>query len=149
MYDENSIQLRLNWNVVSVHQLKDVATEIVQKSEEIKIFTFTGDLGAGKTSLIKAICEVLGVKEIVSSPTFSIVNEYRLINDEPVYHFDFYRLNAVKQLHEIGIDEYLFSGSYCLIEWPEILANMLPERHCAISLVINGADRDIEMRINK
>jgi tRNA threonylcarbamoyladenosine biosynthesis protein TsaE len=139
----------LKWNKVKLQELRRVAAEVLAQTEEIKILLFTGDLGAGKTTLIKAICEELGVEDIVGSPTFSIINEYRLPNKNPVYHFDCYRLTSERQLNEIGIDEYLFSGYYCLVEWPDLLKDLLPEKHVSISLTINGSDRDIEMRIIK
>jgi len=149
MFAEKSRPRMLKWNKIKLKDIRKVAFEILAQTEGIKILTFTGDLGAGKTTLIKAICEELGVEDIVGSPTFSIINEYRLPNKNPVYHFDCYRLNAERQLNEIGVDEYLFSGHYCLVEWPELLKNLLPENYVSISLTINGSDRDIEMRIIK
>lgn len=91
-----------------------------------RVFAFHGDLGAGKTTLIKAFCEVLGVADATSSPSFAIVNEYRAANGDPVYHFDLYRLKEAGELDAIGFIEYVDSGHYCFIEWPELADGFLP-----------------------
>lgn len=149
MYAETDMEPTQKWVGVGISDLEVLAKEIVEKSGYLRILTFSGELGAGKTTLIKAICRALGVQDVVGSPTFSIVNEYRTFNNEPVFHFDCYRLNSEKQLNEIGMDEYLFSGNYCLIEWPEIVKSLLTENHVELVLTTNGTDRDIEMRIIK
>ncbi len=103
-----------------------VARMILDSYPERRIFTFTGDLGAGKTTLIKGFCEALGVKEGTSSPSFAIVNEYRSDHGS-VHHFDLYRLKHEEELEGIGFTEYIDSGAFCFIEWPELAQGMLPE----------------------
>ncbi|MBL7951833.1 MAG: tRNA (adenosine(37)-N6)-threonylcarbamoyltransferase complex ATPase subunit type 1 TsaE [Flavobacteriales bacterium] len=119
---------------------EEVASLILQSHAEARIFAFTGDLGAGKTTLIKALCKVLGVADQTSSPSFAIVNEYRTGAGDPLYHFDLYRLKAEEELDGIGFDEYLDSGHYCFIEWPELAAgHLLAETlHLHITAAGNG-----------
>ena len=119
---------------------EEVASLILQSHAEARIFAFTGDLGAGKTTLIKALCTVLGVADLTSSPSFAIVNEYRTGAGDPLYHFDLYRLKAEEELEGIGFDEYLDSGNYCFIEWPELAAGYLPPEtvHVRITVADNG-----------
>ena len=105
---------------------EEVARFILQSHAEARIFAFTGDLGAGKTTLIKALCKVLGVADQTSSPSFAIVNEYRTGAGDPLYHFDLYRLKAEEELEGIGFDEYVDSGARCFIEWPELAFERLP-----------------------
>jgi len=112
----------------SLEQLDRVVEEILARPEHV--FTFTGDLGAGKTTLIKAICRRLGVEHEISSPSFGIVNQYDT-SQGPAYHFDLYRTRDVSELLEIGFDEYLESGAYCFIEWPEIAEHVLEHYDCA------------------
>ena len=92
-----------------------------------KVFAFYGKMGVGKTTMIKAICKNLGVTEIVNSPSFSIINEYKTDSSESVYHIDFYRIKNLKEAFDIGYEDYLYSGSYCFIEWPEKIEELLPE----------------------
>ncbi|MCB9184238.1 MAG: tRNA (adenosine(37)-N6)-threonylcarbamoyltransferase complex ATPase subunit type 1 TsaE [Flavobacteriales bacterium] len=101
--------------------------EILTAFPEARVFALHGELGAGKTTLIKGFCAALGVKDQASSPSFAIVNEYRAADGSPVYHFDLYRLKDATELEGIGFEEYLDSGAYCFIEWPELAAEMLPD----------------------
>ncbi|MGV3636049.1 MAG: tRNA (adenosine(37)-N6)-threonylcarbamoyltransferase complex ATPase subunit type 1 TsaE [Flavobacteriales bacterium] len=119
---------------------EEVACFILQSHAEARVFAFTGDLGAGKTTLIKALCAVLGVADQTSSPSFAIVNEYRTGSGDPLYHFDLYRLKAEEELYGIGFDEYLDSGHYCFIEWPELAEELLPTEtlHVRIELLADG-----------
>lgn len=117
---------------------EEVASLILQSHAEARIFAFTGDLGAGKTTLIKALCKVLGVADQTSSPSFAIVNEYRTGSGDPLYHFDLYRLKAEEELEGIGFDEYLDSGNYCFIEWPELAAGHLPGDTLLVHLAVAG-----------
>lgn len=100
-------------------ELPDVAKKILHAYPNERIFGFYGEMGAGKTTLIKEICKVLGVKNITSSPSFAIVNEYTSANNEPVYHFDFYRIEKLDDAYQIGFEDYLNSDYYCFIEWTE------------------------------
>jgi tRNA threonylcarbamoyladenosine biosynthesis protein TsaE len=101
------------------------------------VFLFYGDMGAGKTTFIKSICQKLGVDDTVSSPTFSIVNEY-VSPEGPIYHFDFYRLKTETEAMDLGFEEYLYSGNYCFIEWPEKIPNLLPDHAVNVSITITG-----------
>lgn len=102
------------------------AIKFLKETSGKKIFAFSGSMGAGKTTIIKAICEVLGAKDVVTSPTFTIVNEYRTLSGESIYHIDFYRIKKTEEVFDFGIEEYLESGSYCFMEWPELVEGILP-----------------------
>jgi len=110
----------------SPEEATEIARLILNDHKNRRVFALTGELGAGKTTLIKAFCDALGVTDHTSSPSFAIVNEYRNAGNEPVYHFDLYRLKEANELDGIGFDEYVDSGAYCFIEWPEIAADRLP-----------------------
>jgi tRNA threonylcarbamoyladenosine biosynthesis protein TsaE len=119
----------------------DIARLILQSHAERRVFALHGDLGAGKTTLIKALCEALGVADATSSPSFAIVNEYRMADQRPVYHFDLYRLRDARELLDIGFEEYLDSGAYCFIEWPELADELLPRE--VLHLTIEAADNGV------
>ena len=112
--------------------LESVSREILTKSES-KIITFEGPIGVGKTTLIQALCKTLGINEKVTSPSYSVVNEY-ITGDAQVYHFDFYRINDEEEAYDIGIEEYFYSDNYCFIEWPEKIPNLLPEDYTRIRI---------------
>ena len=118
---------------VSLAGLENVARELVAHSDNRKIWFFYGEMGAGKTTLIKAIARQLGVQETMSSPSFSLVNEY-VAPSGPVYHVDLYRLQGEREILDIGIEEYFSSGNYCLVEWPEKLSTLIPERLMRVKL---------------
>src|SRR5690606_13331013 len=117
----------------SLSDLPDVAQEIISTFPEERIFLFYGNMGAGKTTLIHALCAALGVQEQTSSPTFSIVNEYSS-QKGTLYHFDFYRLKNESEAYDLGYEEYFYSGNYCFVEWPEKIANLLPEQYLKIAV---------------
>lgn len=121
----------------SIQELELTAKEIVDFAGDSKIWLFLGDMGAGKTTTIKAICKALGVMDEVQSPTFSIVNEYLAPSDQVIYHFDFYRIDDVEEVHNIGIEEYFYSGNVCLIEWPEKIESILPEEFLRVDISEN------------
>lgn len=123
------------YTVQNTEELPGVAQKILAFGGNIKVFLFEGQMGAGKTTLIKAICKELGVKDETSSPTFAIINQYNSDRHGPVYHFDCYRLKNEKEAFEAGCEEYFFSGNYCLIEWPEIIYNLLPESYVKVQVV--------------
>lgn len=104
-----------------------IAAQILEDYKDSRLFWLTGDLGAGKTTLVTAFCKELGVLDRVSSPTFSIINEYITKKDEPVYHLDLYRLKDVEEALNIGVEDYLYQNNYTFIEWPEIIEHLLPE----------------------
>lgn len=124
-------------NLFKVNDLSDlpeVAESILENLKEERIFAIQGKMGAGKTTLIKAFCKVLGVPDIVSSPTFALVNEYTDTHDESIFHFDFYRIKKIEEVYDIGYEEYLYSGNYCFMEWPEMIMHLLPERYVLLTI---------------
>ena len=123
-------------SIKSLDELPEVANLILKAHPEKKIFLFKGGMGAGKTTLIKELCLQLGVLERITSPTFSIVNEYQGENS-PVYHFDFYRLEDMNEAHDMGAEDYFFSGNICFIEWPELISNLLPASDKCVSIKSN------------
>ena len=129
--------------VRDIRELDLVAEEILESAGDIPVFLFYGSMGAGKTSLIKCITDKLGVKEKASSPTFSIANEY--LSDSPIYHLDLYRIDDLEEALQAGVEEYLFSGNVCLIEWPELIENMIGEERMEIRIeVLPDRSRKIE-----
>ncbi len=128
----------------TLKELSLISKFLLKKGEKKRIWLFEGEMGAGKTTLIKSICRDLGVKNIVTSPTFSIINEYITSNGEKVYHFDLFRINSIDEAYEIGIEDYLNSGYYCLIEWPSKLKNFFKNDYFKISIkVINQNTREL------
>jgi len=125
------MQLTIN----SPEELPKVAQALLSYANDQKFFIFEGEMAAGKTTFIKAFCEALGVNDVVSSPTFSIVNEYES-NHGPVYHFDFYRLKNLQEAYDIGYEEYFYSGSYCLVEWPSKVEEVLPETYIKVQITV-------------
>ena len=119
--------------VFSLDQIQEVAKQIIASNPK-KIILFNGEMGVGKTTLIKQLCKSLGVKDATSSPTFSLVNEYQTSNNQTVYHFDFYRLNKETEALDMGVDDYLYSGNWCFIEWSEKIASLLPEDTSTITI---------------
>jgi len=116
----------------AIDDLPALAKQIVDYAGEEKMWLFLGEMGAGKTTLIQNICRVLGVVDTTTSPTFSIVNEYRDRNDESIYHFDFYRIKDETEAMDIGVEEYFDSGKLCLVEWPEKIPSLIPNQYLSI-----------------
>ncbi len=112
--------------IQNLDTIRDAAREFIQHIGEARVFAFYGKMGAGKTTFVKAICEELGSTDVVTSPTFAIVNEYTA-QQNPVYHFDFYRIKKLEEVYDMGFEEYFYSGALCLIEWPELIEDVLPE----------------------
>ena len=113
--------------IESTKNIHDTARQFIDGMGERTVFAFNGKMGAGKTTFIKAICEVMGVKETVNSPTFSIVNEYEASDGRIIYHFDCYRIKNTQEALDLGAEEYLYSGNLCFIEWSENMAPLLPD----------------------
>jgi len=113
--------------IESLDNIHETARQFIDQIGNRTVFAFNGKMGAGKTTFIKAICEVLGVNETVNSPTFSIVNEYEAADGRIIYHFDCYRINKVQEALDLGAEEYLYSGNLCFIEWSENIAPLLPD----------------------
>ena len=114
-------------HIPSIDHLDRAAQQFVEAIGDRRIFAFHGKMGAGKTTFIKALCHRLGVTDTVCSPTFAIVNEYQNGQGEPIYHFDFYRLKRLSEAYDMGCEEYFYSGHLCLIEWPDIVSDLLPD----------------------
>ncbi len=118
----------------NLEQLPRLASDLLEEFREERFFAFFGKMGVGKTTLIKALCDQLGVKEVVCSPTFAIINEYTTGEGEPVYHFDFYRLKSAEEAYDIGYEEYFYSGMYCFTEWTEKIEQLLPEHYVRVEM---------------
>ena len=118
-----SMDIKIN----SLDEMGKAAQEFVAAMGDRTVFAFYGKMGAGKTTFIKAVCEELGVEDVINSPTFAIVNEYVDGNGEPVYHFDFYRIKKEQEVLDIGYEDYVYSGHVCFMEWPELIENLLPD----------------------
>ncbi len=117
----------------SLDDINEVTNKIIAQNPQ-KIILFNGEMGVGKTTLIKQLCKNLGVLEATSSPTFSLVNEYQIANNQFVYHFDVYRLKTETEALDMGIDDYLYSKNWCFIEWSEKIPNLIPEQHSVINI---------------
>ncbi|MFN8295887.1 MAG: tRNA (adenosine(37)-N6)-threonylcarbamoyltransferase complex ATPase subunit type 1 TsaE [Chitinophagales bacterium] len=133
------------FTVKEIEELEPVADKIIQLTNEYSIFCFYGNLGAGKTTLIKLICEKLNVVDTISSPTYPIINEYNTIDNRIIYHIDLYRLKSIEEALNIGIEEYLYSGNLCLIEWPDNFKSILPATHFNVKITKFDESRTIEM----
>ena len=107
--------------------IRSAARQFIENIGSSRVFAFYGKMGAGKTTFVKALCEELGVADMVNSPTFAIVNEYTDGEQQPVYHFDFYRIKKLEEVYDMGYEEYFYSGALCLIEWPELIEDVLPD----------------------
>lgn len=119
----------------SIEDLQTAAHAFMEQMGEHTVFAFYGKMGAGKTTFIKALCKELGVADVVNSPTFSIVNEYRSdTTGELIYHFDFYRIQKLEEVYDMGYEDYFYSGAICFIEWPELIEEILPEDTCCIKI---------------
>lgn len=119
--------------IPSLDRISEAASEFIALIGDRRVFAFYGGMGAGKTTFIKAVCEQLGVDDAVTSPTFAIVNEYDS-NMGPVYHFDFYRIKSLAEVMDLGFEDYAYSGNLCLMEWPELIEDILPENTVAVHI---------------
>lgn len=127
MIEKNNNEKIKTLKEFSLDTINDAAKEFLELIGDDKVFAFNGNMGAGKTTFIKAICETLGVDETINSPTFSIVNEYEAADGRVIYHFDFYRINKIEEAVDFGAEEYFYSGNLCFIEWSENVASLLPD----------------------
>jgi tRNA threonylcarbamoyladenosine biosynthesis protein TsaE len=119
--------------IYNLEEISEVARNLSKEFRHSGVWCFIGEMGAGKTTLIKAICREWGVEGEMSSPTFSIVNQYQA-QERTIYHFDFYRLRNLQEALDIGVEEYFFSGDYCLIEWPQQIESLLPDQYLEIHI---------------
>ncbi|WP_108821387.1 tRNA (adenosine(37)-N6)-threonylcarbamoyltransferase complex ATPase subunit type 1 TsaE [Dysgonomonas sp. Marseille-P4361] len=134
----------MNLKIESLDKIDETAKEFIKGMGDNTVFAFHGEMGAGKTTFIKAICENLGVSDTINSPTFAIVNEYRSDSAELIYHFDFYRINKIEEAYDFGYEDYFFSGSLCFIEWPEKIESILPHDTVNVTItVLEDGSRDV------
>ena len=126
-------------NIQTLDQINEAARQFIQHMGDNTVFAFYGKMGAGKTTFIKAICQELEVDDIITSPTFAIVNEYRSNKGgELIYHFDFYRIKKLEEVYDMGYEDYFYSGALCFIEWPELIEELLPGQ--AVKVTIEEAE---------
>ena len=133
------MKLQLN----SLSEINIVANKFIENMGNRNVYAFYGEMGAGKTTFIKAICKALGVVETVTSPTFSIVNEYNKSDGQPIYHFDFYRIKNIEEAYDFGYEDYFYSGHLCFIEWPELVERLLPETVVNVQIVIEENEQRV------
>ena len=120
--------------IKSLDTIQEAAKEFINRMGEGKVFAFYGKMGAGKTTFIKALCETLGVKDVITSPTFSLINEYTDGKGNSIYHFDFYRIKKLEEVYDMGYEDYSYSGNLCLLEWPELIEEILPENVIKVTI---------------
>ena len=131
----------------SLNELAGIAKDILKRVNTPQIFALYGEMGTGKTTLIKEFCASLGVTDTVTSPTFSLVNEYQTTDNGPIYHFDVYRIEKVEEVMDIGYETYFFSGNYVFIEWPELIKELLPEKYVYIKIrELDDGSREIRLK---
>jgi tRNA threonylcarbamoyladenosine biosynthesis protein TsaE len=121
--------------------LPAVAQKLLNEYPEARLFAFYGQMGAGKTTFIKALCGVMAVSDNVSSPTFSLINEYHAGNGERIFHFDFYRIKKIEEAFDVGYEDYFYSGGYCFIEWPELIEPLLPPETVKVQIVVDEINK--------
>ena len=129
--------------ITDIDHIREAAREFIEHIGDHRVFAFYGKMGAGKTTFIKAICEELGVEDVITSPTFAIVNEYTshsslLTPHSSVFHFDFYRIKKLEEVYDMGFEDYFYSGSLCFIEWPELIEEVLPDDAVKVTIEENA-----------
>ncbi|HMI06318.1 MAG TPA: tRNA (adenosine(37)-N6)-threonylcarbamoyltransferase complex ATPase subunit type 1 TsaE [Flavobacterium sp.] len=130
----------------SLDEINSVARKVLESNPK-KVILFNGVMGAGKTTFIKSLVKAMGVNDTTGSPTFSLVNEYRTADNQTIYHFDMYRLKSESEAYDMGMDEYLYSGHWCFIEWAEKIPNLIPEAHSTINIkALASGKRQLDMR---
>ena len=124
----------MNIQIKDTEHIREAARQFIDNIGDRRVFAFYGKMGAGKTTFIKAICEALGVDDVITSPTFAIINEYTSGEGESIYHFDFYRIKKLDEVYDMGYEDYFYSGCLSLIEWPELIEEVLPEDAVKVSI---------------
>ncbi|WP_319479845.1 tRNA (adenosine(37)-N6)-threonylcarbamoyltransferase complex ATPase subunit type 1 TsaE [uncultured Draconibacterium sp.] len=124
----------------SLDELEIAAKEIITAFSDDRVFAFYGKMGAGKTTFIQSICRALGSDDNVTSPTFSLINEYNTADLDSIFHFDFYRIKDIEEAYDLGYEDYIYSGNYCLIEWPEMIESLLPEKMVEVKIEVQDDD---------
>ncbi len=138
----------LSFTINNINELSEVASAIVNLAKSHKVFTFKGEMGAGKTTLISLICEQIGITDLPSSPTYAIVNTYMNNHNDEIYHFDFYRIADEMEAIQSGLDEMIDSGNICFIEWPERILKLLPESFVEVNIsILNETARKIDIQL--
>jgi tRNA threonylcarbamoyladenosine biosynthesis protein TsaE len=129
-----------NIKITDIEHIREAAREFINQIGDRRVFAFYGKMGAGKTTFVKAICEELGVEDVITSPTFAIINEYSInvqrstFNVQRIFHFDFYRIKKLEEVYDMGYEDYFYSGALCFIEWPELIEEILPEDTVRVSI---------------
>ena len=113
--------------IKDIEHIREAAREFIANMGDTRVFAFYGKMGAGKTTFVKAVCEELGVDDVITSPTFAIVNEYTAAEGDSIFHFDFYRIKRLEEVYDMGYEDYFYSGALCFIEWPELIEELLPD----------------------
>ncbi len=129
--------------ITDIEHIREAAREFIEHIGDRRVFAFYGKMGAGKTTFVKAICEELGVDDVITSPTFAIINEYTSAKDDTIFHFDFYRIKKLEEVYDMGYEDYFYSGALCFIEWPELIEEILPDDAVRVSI----AEQDDGSRI--
>ena len=139
--------MSVNILIPSLSQITEAAQSFVEIMGSRKVFAFYGEMGAGKTTFVRAICKALGVCEVVNSPRFSIVNEYESeTTGQVIFHFDFYRINRIEEVYDMGYEEYFYSGNVCFIEWPELIEELLPDDVVRVCISVDANEaRKVEI----
>lgn len=130
------------FTVHSISELDAVSDLLILWKEKVNIIAFYGPMGAGKTTFIKNLCKKMEVADEVNSPTFSIINEYQTSIGEPIYHFDFYRIKKLEEAYDIGYENYFYNGALCLVEWPELIESLLPEKYIKVEIIPDNQSED-------
>ena len=120
--------------IKDIEHIREAAREFIKQIGDRHVFAFYGKMGAGKTTFVKAICEELGVEDVITSPTFAIINEYTTGEGDSLFHFDFYRIKKLEEVYDMGYEDYFYSGALCFIEWPELIEDILPDDAVRVSI---------------
>jgi tRNA threonylcarbamoyladenosine biosynthesis protein TsaE len=119
-----------------LNEIEKAAKVFMQQTQHTKHFAFYGEMGAGKTTFIKQLCKLLQTTDVVTSPTFSIINEYHTLTDRHIFHFDFYRIKDIEEVYNIGYEDYFYSNHYCFVEWPELVEELLPDTMLKVRIIV-------------
>lgn len=135
-HPDRLLKEQMKTTISSIDRIHEAAKEFVQTLQQGRVYAFYGKMGAGKTTFIKALCEELGVEDVVNSPTFALVNEYTSGRGEPIYHFDFYRIKNLEEVYDMGYEDYFYSHHLCLLEWPELIESILPDDAIRVTITV-------------
>ena len=130
----------ITFEIKSIEELSKVSDLLISWRDKSNIIAFYGNMGAGKTTLVKNLCSKLGVNDEVSSPTFALVNEYQTETFDSIFHFDFYRIKSLEEVFDIGYEDYFYGGGLCLLEWPELIDPLMPEHFIKVEITLGGTD---------